>query len=42
MENVGALTVGEPVTQDVLKAFGHSFIALQRSLDNKWFMWFDR
>lgn len=41
MENVGALTVGEPVTDETLSIFGHSAILLQKTSDNKWFMCFE-
>lgn len=41
MENTGALTVGEPVTDDTLSLFGHRAILLQKTSNNKWFMWFE-
>lgn len=41
MENAGALTVGEPVTDDTLSQFGHKAILLQKTSNNKWFMWFE-
>lgn len=41
MENAGALTVGEAVTDETLSLFGHSAIFLQKTSDNKWFMWFE-
>ena len=41
MERVGALTVGSPVTEQTLEAFGYSQILLQKTKDNKWFMWFE-
>lgn len=41
MENKGALTVGSPVTEDTLRAFGCKNILLQRTANNKWFLWFE-
>lgn len=41
MENIGALTVGEPVTDETLSLFGHNAILLQKTDNDKWFMWFE-
>jgi HKD family nuclease len=41
MENVGALNVGEPITDEILQRFGHSAILLQKTSDNKWFLKFE-
>ncbi|MCM1318236.1 MAG: NgoFVII family restriction endonuclease [Bacteroides sp.] len=41
MENVGALNVGEPVTDEILQRFGHTALLLQKTSDNKWFLCFE-
>ena len=41
MEQKGALTPGEPVTEEVLNKFGFHLICLQKTSFNKWFMWFE-
>lgn len=41
MENKGALTVGSLVTDDVIREFGFSEILLQKTSNDKWFMWFE-
>lgn len=41
MENVGALNVGEPVTDEILQRFGHSALLLQKTVDDKWFLSFE-
>ena len=41
MENKGALTIGSPVTPAVLDSFGYHYICLQKTTDNKWYMWFE-
>ncbi len=38
MENDGALELGKPVTQDVLKKFGKHYLVLQKTIDNCWYM----
>lgn len=41
MENKGALVVGSPITDETIHDFGFSEILLQKTSDDKWFMWFE-
>lgn len=41
MENAGVLTPGDLITNDMLSEFGHHHIALQKSINNLWYMWLE-
>lgn len=41
MENVGALNVGEPITEEMLQRFGHFALLLQKTSEDKWFLSFE-